>query len=264
MLKWSPETASDNRRRSYLTWTPDTLHAPRYFLFCIAFIHTKDFHSVHFSRSSVWYLWRYRLCPDGVPVTGRHRSWWCSASSHCMCYSCVLKYAMFLKTLSKPALSQCIVLTIRAFYKRRRHLQALLSDHGTMNTNRYIRLMCVAGVAMLVTIPLVSSSLSVKVSNIQPWISWKDTHWHFSNINIYPANVWRRNSTSEGRMEVNRWVFIIPSVIFFAFFGFAEEARHNYRVAFWRVVGWLGYARKPLVTPNGYGSLLSISATTLI
>ncbi|KAF9459379.1 pheromone receptor [Collybia nuda] len=143
------------------------------------------------------------------------------------------------------------VLSMRAFFNRNRKLQALISDHKSMNTNRYFRLMCLAGIDVLLTVPLGSYAAYQSITTgggIHPWISWEDTHWGFARHEVVPAFLWRRVSSIESAIEFNRWQIIICSFIFFGFFGFAEEARHNYRSAFWSVAGRFGYTRT--VTAN--------------
>ncbi|KAJ7238654.1 hypothetical protein C8J57DRAFT_1246354 [Mycena rebaudengoi] len=44
-------------------------------------------------------------------------------------------------------------------------------------------------------------------------------------------------------MELTRWTALSCALVFFAFFGFAVEARKNYRTAFWAVAKCVGYTR---------------------
>lgn len=114
---------------------------------------------------------------------------------------------------------------------------------------------------MIFTIPLASYGIynTVKTEGIHPWVSWSNTHSHFSRVDVVPASVWRNNPGVARELEYHRWELTIPPVVFFAFCGFAEEARHSYHAAFWRVVGWLRYAPTRLAS-NGYGSLLRYSS----
>ena len=89
---------------------------------------------------------------------------------------------------------------------------------------------------------------NVVAGPLQPWISWDDTHFNFSHVEQFPAVIWRAQSTLNIPLELSRWLVVVCALIFFAFFGFAEEARKQYRAAFWKVAGLFG--KKP--NPNGH------------
>jgi pheromone a factor receptor len=115
-----------------------------------------------------------------------------------------------------------------------------------MNTNRYLRLMCLAGIEVLLTVPLGCLLMRAVIDTVgvEPWISWEDTHSGFSRHNKVPAVAWQAYTSVLGdgvMIELNRYPIILCSIVFFAFFGFAEEARHNYRTAFWSVARRFGY-----------------------
>lgn len=132
-------------------------------------------------------------------------------------------------------------------------MQELMKGSASMNISRYFRLMCLAGIEVLLTIPLGSFMIyeGIQSSGVHPWISWEDTHSGFNRHDKYPAIFWRNAAWAESELEFGRWQIIICSIIFFAFFGFAEEARHNYRAAFWAVAGWFRYkATIPVPSPG--------------
>ena len=54
------------------------------------------------------------------------------------------------------------------------------------------------------------------------------TQDQFSLIFHLPAVVWRATPMSE-LSELNRWIIIWSTFVFFAIFGFTEESRNNYR-----------------------------------
>lgn len=111
-----------------------------------------------------------------------------------------------------------------------------------MNTDRYTRLMCLAGLEVVCMVPLGSIAIWKNCTGpggIVPWISWEDTHYNFSRVDRYPATIWRHNSEWEAAFEFNRWQVIICSFVFFIFFGFAEEARQNYKAAYYFITARL-------------------------
>lgn len=137
------------------------------------------------------------------------------------------------------------ILTIRQLAKRRSEYNAMLSGAG-VNSSRYLRLMALAGIDVICTTPL-SAYLSIYENaafGVNPWLGWADTHWGFNAIGQYPTFVWRANPTFQLSVELSRWSPFICAVVFFAFFGFAQEARKHYKIAFDSVARKVGYTSK--------------------
>ncbi|KXN85251.1 Pheromone B alpha 3 receptor [Leucoagaricus sp. SymC.cos] len=124
------------------------------------------------------------------------------------------------------------ILSIRAFYKTRAQSKEMLSAYSNLTSSRYFRLMALAATDVIFTVPL---GIYVIVNNargqIPPWISWADTHWGFSRVDQIPAMLWRANSRQAIGIEMFRWSTVICAIIFFLYFGFADEAIKNYRSA---------------------------------
>lgn len=137
-----------------------------------------------------------------------------------------------------PVLIGCIsavysVLSIRAFSKSRAQFKELLSGNNNLSTDRYIRLMLLAGIEALCTVPIGAYTLYLNgsVGVVSPWLGWADTHAGFSRVDQYPSIIWHFIPGLYTALELTRWFPIMCAIIFFAFFGFAEEARKNYRSA---------------------------------
>ncbi|KAK1230773.1 a-factor receptor [Marasmius sp. AFHP31] len=107
--------------------------------------------------------------------------------------------------------------------------------------------MTLALVDILFSIPLASYVIYIGSSGLKlsPWISWEDTHYDFGRIVKVPALIWRNNSSSVISVELNRWIGVVCAITFFALFGFANEAKKNYRLAFWSVARIFGYRPQP-------------------
>ncbi|KAJ3912395.1 pheromone receptor [Lentinula edodes] len=133
-------------------------------------------------------------------------------------------------------------LTLRTFYVRRIQFNQALSSNNAMNPNRYLRLMLLALIDIMCTMPLgiYVIYVSLKGVGLAPWISWADTHYNFGRVVLIPAVIWRNDPINFAAIQINRWLPIICAFVFFALFGFAEEAMKNYRRAFWSVVRPLG------------------------
>ena len=110
---------------------------------------------------------------------------------------------------------------------------------------RYFRLMALAMSDVVFTTPLSIYTiwLNATVSPLGPWVSWEDTHFDFSRVERFPAIMWRSNHTLVMVMEFTRWVAPLCAFVFFAFFGFADEARKNYANVFSWIVRRLGFMR---------------------
>ncbi|KAJ6498392.1 pheromone A receptor-domain-containing protein [Mycena vitilis] len=142
-------------------------------------------------------------------------------------------------------------LSIRAFHRSRAQFKELLSSNTNLNLNRYARLMALAATDLLLTIPLSVWVLYVNaaVVGLAPWVSWGDTHSDFSRVVQVPGVFWRADAYTAASVETTRWATVACALLFFAFFGFADEARKNYR----------GFARRVGYTHASMGSGLGSS-----
>lgn len=171
----------------------------------------------------------------------------CVSAVYCGSYSIVIS--------SLTLLILCTGLTIRTLAKRRSEFNQLLSGNNNLNSSRYLRLMGLAGIDMCFTVPWGAYSIYLNaVGGIEPWLGWADTHSHFGYVGQFPAFEWKMSHLTITSLELSRWSLVLCSFIFFAFFGFAQEARKNYRLAFNSVAKRVGYT-----TAGGMGSGISSS-----
>jgi len=98
------------------------------------------------------------------------------------------------------------------------------------SSSLYIRLMIISSAEILATIPLGTYILVIDMKGgVGPWRSWASTHSHYSVVYQVPGSVWKNNRQASQNLDMFRWLLVGCAFIFFAFFGFAEEARQNYR-----------------------------------
>ncbi|KAJ2924696.1 hypothetical protein H1R20_g12405, partial [Candolleomyces eurysporus] len=134
-------------------------------------------------------------------------------------------------------------MSIHLFRKRATQLKQLISGHRNLTYNRYVRLMVLAGIEMACTIPLGCWGIAINVmAGVYPWLGWADTHRDFSLIQKIPAILWRNDPASNSGLEFTRWSVVVCAIVFFAFFGFGDEARKNYRSAVESVAKKMGYS----------------------
>lgn len=150
-------------------------------------------------------------------------------------------------------------LTIRTFYRRRAVFKELLSGNDNLSANRYFRLMGLAAVDLLCTIPITARGIAHNIRlGVRPWKSFAYTHSNFGLVGRYPALLWRSGKMSRESLELSRWMMIVCAFVFFAFFGFADEARKNYRSAFESFAKRIGYSTGTV----GSGATSSAGAKT--
>ncbi|KAG1793536.1 GPCR fungal pheromone mating factor [Suillus plorans] len=109
-----------------------------------------------------------------------------------------------------------------------------LKSNKSLSASRYFRLMALAMTEILCTIPLASFIiwLNSAVHPVEPWISWENVHCDFSRVMQYPSVLWTTNYLLVVAIQLTRWLIVFCAFTFFAFFGFAAEARKNYSIAF--------------------------------
>ncbi|KAH7869322.1 pheromone receptor [Lentinula edodes] len=134
-------------------------------------------------------------------------------------------------------------LILRTFYMRRIQFNQILSSNGMINPSRYFRLMLLALIDIMCTVPIGTFTIyvSLKGVTLNPWISWDDTHFDFGRVVLIPAVIWRSDFRTYTSLQITRWVPIICAFLFFALFGFAQEATKSYKRAFWFITGKLGF-----------------------
>ncbi|KAJ4468525.1 pheromone receptor [Lentinula aciculospora] len=124
--------------------------------------------------------------------------------------------------------------TLHTFARRRLEFAQFLSSSKTLTVGRYFRLMALAMTEMLCTVPLsaITIWLTATSAPMGPWISLGNTHFDFSRVDQYPAVIYNANPRFAASIQFNRWASVACSLIFFILFGFAEEARRNYKMWF--------------------------------
>ncbi|KAI0920339.1 hypothetical protein AcV5_010105 [Taiwanofungus camphoratus] len=144
-------------------------------------------------------------------------------------------------------------LSLRAFALRRAQFHEFLSSNKTTLTfGRYFRLMALATTELAFTIPIASYGiyLNATVQPVEPWVSWSNTHFAFSRVEQIPSVIWRMNHQLVVALELGQWLNPICALIFFAYFGFAGEARKNYKAAFCFVARRLGFTAVASTKPD--------------
>uniref|UniRef100_A0A0W0FUY8 Putative STE3-like pheromone receptor STE3_Mr8 n=1 Tax=Moniliophthora roreri TaxID=221103 RepID=A0A0W0FUY8_MONRR len=115
----------------------------------------------------------------------------------------------------------------------------LLDDNHSLNRQRYWRLTGLAAIEMIGTIAISCFNIFLNIrSGIQPWISWENTHYNFSRVQLFPALLWRQFPYSSVAIETSRWIPVLCAFLFFLVFGTSREARNSYRNTYKIAVRW--------------------------
>ncbi|EPS99299.1 hypothetical protein FOMPIDRAFT_1124670 [Fomitopsis schrenkii] len=122
------------------------------------------------------------------------------------------------------------ILSLRAFAQRRAQFSEFVSSSSGLSANRYFRLMALATAELLCTTPIAAYGLYLNLSAgpLSPWISWENVHYDYSQVHQYPSVIWRASRANVIAFHLSLWAPVFCAFVFFAFFGFADEARRNY------------------------------------
>jgi pheromone a factor receptor len=154
-------------------------------------------------------------------------------------YCCM--YHIFI-VLTRQIFNSLTAMTIYSVIKRRLDFGHLFPEG--FNANHHFRLMALASSELLLGIPwsvYACLYLNIAIYHIEPYKSWDNVHARFSAVGQFPAFEWKQNSITVVSVELTRWATIVCAFIFFGLFGFAGEARKNYRIAINSIAKKVGY-----------------------
>ncbi len=156
-----------------------------------------------------------------------------SLASPLQCTVVCLFILLRLAPAHHPAL---LVLSIRAFMRRRLEFNQFLSSNKSLTLSRYFRLMALATTEILCTTPLATFTICLNIlsSPMSPYRSWSDTHLDYSRVVRYPRLLWHSDHLVAVSMDMTRWVTVASALMFFVYFGFASEARRHYKLVYER------------------------------
>ena len=123
------------------------------------------------------------------------------------------------------------VLTIRTFMRRRKEFRDLIAANANLTYSCYWRLVALASVDFCFTIPICiwTTVVNATWNEVHPWVSWADTHWEYDRVDQVPR-ILINKQLGLYMLEINRWAVVLCAFVFFGFFGFADEAKKNYRL----------------------------------
>ncbi|KAL1742319.1 pheromone B alpha 2 receptor [Schizophyllum fasciatum] len=143
-------------------------------------------------------------------------------------------------------------LALIQFNRHRLQFTQFLHSNSTLSVSRYLRLMALAMTEMMCTTPMgvFVIILNAKATPVSPYVSWAVTHYGYARVDQVPAILWRSNRLLVASYELTRWSSPAIALIFFFYFGFAQEARRNYAAAWARVRRALGLPERLPTLPT--------------
>ncbi|KAF5393307.1 hypothetical protein D9757_000484 [Collybiopsis confluens] len=131
------------------------------------------------------------------------------------------------------------ILTLRNFISHRIQFAKLTTSNesGGMSPSRYMRLMLLVFVDMICNTPIGVFTI-IAISSHSAVLPFSSKSADFTQIELVPASVWKADMATRAVVEIGRWVPpVFCAFVFFAFFGFADEAKKNYKKM------WIGLKR---------------------
>jgi len=183
----------------------------------------------------------------------------------------IYSYALIVESILLFSMWPIVIGCVSLFYSlssiytllRRQHqFSKIMSSNRDLNRSRYFRLMALAFTEICCTIPLASFFLA-RVVHTHPgrWKSWKKTHdnGHYEDIVQIPASIWKAIPFYRFNLEMFRWLLPLAAFIFFGYFGFADEARQHYRLAFRSIATRVGFSTASLTFQGSSNASSSIT-----
>ncbi|CAE6475099.1 unnamed protein product [Rhizoctonia solani] len=156
-------------------------------------------------------------------------------------------------------------IALRWFVHRRAQFQAVLqSNQSGLTTGRYLRLIALSITEMLFATAMTLFVLVVTIEDngIRPWVSWDFVHADWMRVDQFAKILLPQYFLD--RYLLTWYIIPITSVIFFAFFGFGQEAKAEYTKYF----NWVKtriFRIKPKVQPvlpvSARGGINTFSST---
>jgi pheromone a factor receptor len=174
-----------------------------------------------------------------------------------------LRYVLHHASCPAIRLTISAVLTLKNLYRRyqvfKRTTSISASIDSALGAGFYLRLMALVGHEMAFTVPANTYFMvtALRAAHLTPF-DWETLHRDLSHVIQLPISSWM--SLPVHLLLFNRWIFIYLAFAFFAFFGFAPEARKRYRSIYLYLARRLGRPVEPATTAY---TLHTLSAATV-
>jgi len=111
--------------------------------------------------------------------------------------------------------------------------------------------------SFLGTIPLGAYVILHNVKKgVGPWISWENARSNYSRVKQVPNFLWKADPGTYNWLEMFRWSIVACALLFFAFFGFADEVRRHYRLVYTSLASRIGISTAGATLHESYHAYL--------
>jgi Pheromone A receptor len=144
---------------------------------------------------------------------------------------------------SSPLAHLSTAMVLYHFFKRKYQLAEIMSSHENLHRSRYIRLMLLASSEMILIVPYSSYLMSYAFRKGVTKFSWSTLRHNYTHVPQFPAVEWQSDPVEHLVMEVDAWSQVYCAFIFFAFFGFSDEARGHYCRVYSTITRHVGFSK---------------------
>lgn len=128
------------------------------------------------------------------------------------------------------------VIAVSIFFRRRLQFASFLRGNNSgLTINRFVRLSALATCDLIISLPLALYYLISFSQHLTPWISFEYIHLEFGTVNQFNATYMAKNPDIATTLFLPRWLSPLAAIIFFAFFGLAEDALSDYLTGYSRL-----------------------------
>jgi hypothetical protein len=163
-------------------------------------------------------------------------------------------FFFFSKDIERSFLTDFVVMAYWHLRRRALQFQEFESSNSRVNRFRYQRLLGMTAVVLTFAIIINVAVLRINAEiPLQPQVSWDFIHANYYAVNTVPRVLMTESAVMA--LESQRWASIISAFVFFAFFGFADEARSHYRKTYATLTKVVGLGSDSLVTGTRRGPI---------
>lgn len=178
---------------------------------------------------------------------------WVSYLLCCLC-AYITVCALIFADISIPLTRRShVAMVARIFYRQSQDSDHYLQSNMSVTRTNYFRILALASIDILVTLPLgiVSVTLYVtnSLSNHHPpfYGGWTADHSHWEPVVITYAETLAGGTSSVAQFYFSQWASTILAFAIFALFGVTSEARASYWKAICTIGSWFGWKPAPRV-----------------
>ena len=135
---------------------------------------------------------------------------------------------------------------VRIFYRQNKDINSFLRSNGSVSRTDYLRILALASIDILITLPFGVVSLALAISanvaqdTLPLYFGWSVLHDDWDPIGVPYEELQANGAASLADFYFIYWSSPVLAFVIFALFGVTAEARASYWRAIRTIGGWLG------------------------